>query len=32
VATALHLGADEFLTFDENQRALAIAEGLKAPL
>ena len=32
VATALHLGADEFLTFDENQRALAIAEGLQVPL
>lgn len=32
VATALHLSADEFLTFDENQRALAIAEGLRVPL
>ena len=32
VATALHLGVDEFLTFDQNQRALALAEGLKVPL
>ena len=32
VATALHLGANDFLTFDENQRALAIAEGLQVPL
>ena len=31
VATALHLGVDEFLTFDEDQRALAIAEGLEVP-
>ena len=30
VATALHLHAREFLTFDANQRALAIAEKLKA--
>lgn len=29
VATALHLGADDFLTFDANQRLLAQAEGLK---
>lgn len=29
VATALHLGADEFLTFDANQKKLAVAEGLK---
>ena len=29
VATALHLGAREFLTFDVNQRKLAIAEKLK---
>jgi predicted nucleic acid-binding protein len=29
VATALHLGAREFLTFDERQTALAKAEGLK---
>ncbi len=30
VATALHLGAREFLTFDANQRQLAAAEKLKA--
>jgi predicted nucleic acid-binding protein len=29
VATALHLGAREFLTFDANQRKLAVAEKLK---
>ena len=29
VATALHLGAREFLTFDANQRKLAAAEKLK---
>lgn len=29
VATALHLGAREFLTFDSNQRKLALAEKLK---
>jgi len=29
VATALHLGAREFLTFDANQRKLATAEKLK---
>jgi len=29
VATALHLGAAGFLTFDGNQRLLAEAEGLK---
>jgi len=28
VATALHLGAVEFLSFDANQRKLAAAEGL----
>ncbi|MSU62842.1 MAG: PIN domain-containing protein [Pedosphaera sp.] len=28
VATALHLGATEFLTFDNNQKLLAQAEGL----
>lgn len=28
VATALHLGAAEFLSFDANQRKLAAAEGL----
>jgi len=32
VATALHLGASEFLTFDGNQKKLAEAEGLKVPL
>jgi predicted nucleic acid-binding protein len=30
VATALHLGARELLSFDGNQRALAQTEGLKA--
>jgi predicted nucleic acid-binding protein len=30
VATALHLGARELLSFDANQRTLAQAEGLKA--
>jgi len=29
VATALHLGAREFLTFDTSQRKLAAAEKLK---
>ena len=29
IATALHLGAREFLTFDGNQRKLAAAEKLK---
>lgn len=29
VATALHLGAREFLTFNLRQRQLVIAEGLK---
>ena len=32
VATALHLGAKEFLTFDVNQERLALAEGLKVPV
>jgi predicted nucleic acid-binding protein len=32
VATALHLGATQFLTFDANQKKLAKAEGLKLPL
>jgi len=32
VATALHLGAVEFLTFDTKQKALAEEEGLLAPL
>ena len=32
VATALHLGAGEFLTFDTNQKKLAEAEGLMVPV
>ena len=32
VATALHLGAAEFLTFDTNQKELAKAEGLRVPV
>ena len=32
VATAIELGAKEFLTFDANQRKLAEAEGLVVPL
>lgn len=32
IATALHLGAAEFLTFDVNQTKLAKAEGLVVPL
>ena len=32
VATALHLGSPEFLTFYANQRALAEAEGMSVPL
>jgi predicted nucleic acid-binding protein len=32
VATALHFGAREFLTFDERQAALARAEGLRVSL
>ena len=32
VASALHLGATEFLTFDANQKKLAVAEGLVVPL
>ncbi len=32
VATALHLGATEFLTFDTNQRKLAELEGLVVPV
>ncbi len=32
VATALHLGVTEFLTFDGNQKRLAEAEGLVVPL
>jgi predicted nucleic acid-binding protein len=31
VATALHFGAKEFLTFDARQKKLAKAEGLKTP-
>ena len=30
IATALHLRANEFLSFDVNQRKLAVAEGLAA--
>jgi predicted nucleic acid-binding protein len=29
VATALHLGAERFLTFDANQKTLAVAEGMR---
>jgi predicted nucleic acid-binding protein len=32
VATALHLGVAEFLTFDGNQKKLAEAEGLVVPV
>ncbi len=32
VATALHLGATEFLTFDAKQKQLAEAEGLLVPV
>ena len=32
VATALQLGAVEFLTFDVNQKKLAEAEGLVVPV
>lgn len=32
VATALQLGAENFLTFDANQRKIALAEGMKAPI
>lgn len=32
VATAIHLGVTEFLTFDGNQRKLAEMEGLVVPL
>lgn len=32
VATALHLGATGFLSFDGNQRKLAAAEGLQLPV
>lgn len=32
VATAIHLGAQAFLTFDARQRQLALYAGLKVPL
>jgi predicted nucleic acid-binding protein len=32
VATAIHIGAREFLTFDANQERLAESEGLVVPL
>ena len=32
VATAVHLGAEQFLTFDANQKKLAEAEGMEVPL
>ncbi len=32
VATAIHFGASEFLTFDANQRKIAAAAGLKVPV
>ncbi|CAN5905252.1 hypothetical protein BH11VER1_BH11VER1_07020 [soil metagenome] len=32
VAGALNLGSDQFLTFDENQKKLAEAEGLLVPV
>jgi len=32
VATALHLGLGRFLTFDENQKRLAEAEGMVVPI
>lgn len=32
VATAIHLGVEQFLTFDANQKRLAEAEGMVAPL
>ncbi len=32
LATAAHLHADQFLTFDENQKKLALAESFRAPL
>ena len=32
VATAIELGAKEFLTFDANQKKLAEAEGLVVPV
>jgi predicted nucleic acid-binding protein len=32
VATAVHLGAEQFLTFDANQKKLAEAEGMVVPV
>lgn len=32
VATALHLGAESFLTFDDQQRKLAAEEGMEVPV
>ena len=32
VATALQLGAEQFLTFDDNQCKIARAEGMKTPV
>lgn len=32
VATAIHLGTEQFLTFDANQKRLAEAEGMEVPL
>ncbi|MGH8048989.1 MAG: type II toxin-antitoxin system VapC family toxin [Chthoniobacterales bacterium] len=32
VVAALRMGADEFLTFDERQKAFATKEGLRVPL
>lgn len=32
VATAIHLGHEQFLTFDPNQKRLAEAEGMVVPL
>lgn len=32
VATALHLGSPDFLTFDANQKKLAEAEGMTVPV
>lgn len=32
IATALHLGVSEFLTFDANQKKLAEAEGMAVPV
>jgi predicted nucleic acid-binding protein len=32
VATAIHLAAEHFLTFDSNQKRLAEAEGMRVPV